>query len=176
MGSYRVNVLCAKIFKEFRRLSYLRRWTHEKEHNWKNMMASATLPVDWSYATWNAASICIPSSADVFHTAAAAAAENAMKTINVPVISRAEQLPALTWQSTRSVILVCCCLLTSVTALGICHTMAALIFPCVRLLTPAVGSRDDPWRPRDGQVPAGFLKWQLQFFFLSYCFQQQICV
>lgn len=92
------------------------------------------------------------------------------------MISRAEQLPGLTWQSTRSVIVVCCCLLTSVTALGDCHTIAALIFPCVRLLTLAFGLRDDPWQLRDGQVSAEFLKWQLHsqwIFFFYYCFPQQ---
>ena len=81
------------------------------------------------------ASTCIPAIADIFHTQQHKPPNSKTINFNEPLISRAEQLPGLTWQSTRSVIVVCRCLLTSVTVLGDCHTKAARIFPCVSVDT-----------------------------------------
>ncbi len=143
---------------------------------------------------WNAAKWCVDLCSNYCRPSAQTAAETVIKNIsfNEPVISREEQLPGRTWQSTRGVIVVFCCLLTSVTALGDCHTIAAVIFVCVcvcvcvcRHLLP---ERDDPWRLCDGQVSAEFHKWQLQLpsktnlclrgidlmDYLAYCFGLEI--
>lgn len=139
------------------------------ERTWvKEPMASATVRVDCSYTTGML-------HRSVFQLLQTLSTHNAIKTINFnePVISRAAQLPGRTWQSTRSVNVVCCCLLTSLTALGDCHTIAALICPYLRLLTLG-GLRDDTWQLRDGQVWAEFLKWhqQLEWISFPYCFPQ----
>lgn len=83
--------------------------------------------------------------------------------LTTPWLSREQLLPALPWLSTRSVMLVCCCCAHKWNhAMRLSHTRSSWFFcACVRLLTPAVGWGDDPWRLWDGHVSAEFREWQL---------------
>lgn len=123
------------------------------------------------------ASTCIQAIADIFHTQQHKPPNSKTININEPLISREEQLPGPTWQSTRSVIVVCRCLLTSATVLGDCHTIAALIFPCVYVDTCCLIERwsvTATWWAGLSRIPWTAVTVPMDCFF--HCFPQQNCV
>lgn len=126
-----------------------------KQSTWMNELVSSVA----AHVNCLNALICILTTADSFYMRAGSCMHvETIKTINFSetVISGEERLPGLNWQSTRSVIVVCCCLLTSVTALRECHrhnrsphfSVCTSVDTCCRI---------ERWQLCDGHVSAEFL-------------------